>query len=426
MLTTYLLKTDESCVIDGISYAGIPLLVTPDHIFETQSDYLRELAVKRGRSLASVGELGKYLRTHVHVMDAAGLTWEQTHEAPLRGWRNSEAGGPKPSNSKRRYLNQQLLAMYGFLISAERAGLIRGVVGPLSPSDKATYPLPIEIKRMHRDGTPARYGYPLLYRTVGETDQRNATSKEFDELFVALSDESNPYLAERNLLIARYAENGLLRRIEATSLLVDQLPSREASQVALDKGEELTILLQVTKGMKARETIVDPQLVIDTWAFIHGERKALLRSKGLRFKSSSPIFLSWRTGKQLHPDSITNIFAEKQAKAGISRASIHRLRSKGSTDKVEALTRIYQLKGEPLPDEETLLLQVKELLGHASVDTSRKYIRREKKRRLDRERGEQNEVLDRAETIRRLDREIAIREGQLRRLNEQTGSGKAI
>lgn len=87
---------------------------------------------------------------------------------------------------------------------------------------------------------------------------------------------------------------------------------------------------------------------------------------------------------------------------------------------------MYQLKGEPLPDEETLLLQVKELLGHASVDTSRKYIRGEKKRRLDRERGEQNEVLDRAETIQRLDREIAIREGQLRRLNEQTGSGKAI
>ena len=424
MLTTYIAKTDSTCLIDGHVYAGLPLLASEDDVLVVQSDYLRELRVARGLSPASVNEMSKYLRTHVHIMDAEGLAWEQTNEVALRRWRNEQAGA-NPTNARRRYLNLQLSAIYHFLIWAERKGQISGVVGPLSPSDSFAHLLPVEIIRWHNDGTPARFKLPLLYRTVGQADRRNATAKEVDELFVALANESNPYLAERNLLIARFAENTLMRRHEIAALRLSQLPSLEAAELARSNGEELTVLLHVTKGMKARETVIDPQLVIDTWAYVSGARASLLRRKSLPGRSDLPLFLSWRTGRQIHPDSITNLFASKQKEAGVKRASPQHLRSKGATDRVQSLIEMYEQRGAPLPDEETLLLQVQELLGHASPTTSRRYIRREKKRRLDRMRSEQREVTERTEELKQLDREIAIRRDQLRRIIEQTGAHTA-
>lgn len=425
MLTTYRVKTDTSCVIDGLSYPDLPLLLTDTDVLEAQSDYLRNLSVKRGLSPASVNEISKYLRTHVHIMDAEGLPWEQTNEPALRRWRNEKAGSRKPSTARRRYLNQVLLAIYQFLIWAEKTGWISGVVGPLSSTDKVAYLLPVEIVQSHRDGTPARFKLPLLYRTVGESDMRNATSDQVNDLFVALADEQNPYIAERSQLIARFAENALMRRHEIAALVVSQLPSLEAAERARAHSEELTIALHITKGMKARETLVDPQLVIDTWAFISGTRSLLIKDRSLRDSPDLEVFLSWRTGRRLHPESITNIFSAKQRAAGITRASAHRLRSIGSTNRVENLMDMYEQDGAPLPDEETLHLQVQELLGHASVATTKKYTRRAKKRKLDRKRAEHKEVIDRSEKLKQLDREIAIRQDQLRRLEQQADSSAA-
>jgi integrase len=418
MLTTFIAKTDSSCLIDGKAYADLPLLMTSTGILEAQSDYLRELAVTRGLSPTTVNEIGKYLRTHVHIMDAVGHSWEQTNEVGLRRWRN-ELAGEKPSNARRKYLNQQLAAIYHFLIWAEKKGRIQGVVGPLSPADTSTFLVPVEIAKWHSDGTPAQFKLPLLYRTVGESDQRNATAREVDELFVALANEQNPYLAERNSLIGRFAENALMRRHEISALLSSQLPSLAAAYVACSRGEELTIELHITKGMKARETIVDPQIVIDTWAFINTKRSEMLKRMSLPDRPDLPIFLSWRTGKRIHVDTLTNLFSSKQQQANIKRASLHNLRSKGATDRVESLIDMYEQTGAPLPDEETLLLQAQEILGHASIATTRKYIRREKKRQLDRKRAEHKQVTDRSEKLRQLDREIAIREAELARLDHE-------
>ena len=158
MITTFSTKTDSSCVIDGKNYSCLPLLMTSNEILEVQSDYLRELRVNRGLSPATVREISKYLRTHVHIMDSYGLSWEQTSETALRIWRNEQAGD-NPSNSRRGYLNQQLIAIYRFLIWAEQKGIIQGVVGPLSPSKNTTYLLPVEITRWHKDGTSAIYKF---------------------------------------------------------------------------------------------------------------------------------------------------------------------------------------------------------------------------------------------------------------------------
>lgn len=241
-------------------------------------------------------------------------------------------------------------------------------------------------------------------------------------LFVALANESNPFLAERNSLIGRYAENTLMRRHELNALLISQLPTLSAATAALIEDKELTITLHVTKGMKARETVIDPQLVIDTWTFIEGRRAQMLKQKALVDKAELPIFLSSRTGRKMHDDSLTNLFSLKQKQAGIKRASLHNLRSKGATDRVERLIDMYEHTGSPVPDEETLLLQAQELLGHASTETTRGYIRREKKRRLDHNRVQHKETTDRTDQLKQLDREIAIRQAELDRLIKKVNS----
>lgn len=417
MLKTFITKTDSSCVIDGSAYRGMPLLVTDNAVLDAQSDYLRDLTVKRGLSPGSVHETSKYLRTHLHIADAAGLQWEQTNEAILRRWRNEKAGA-RPSNPRRAYLNQVLRAIYCFLIWAERSGRISGVVGPLSSLDRKAYPLPVEVRRARRDGAARDFHYPLLYRVVGQTDQRNATASDIDKLYVAIANEANAFLAERNLLIARFAENALLRRLEVASLRIGQLPDLETAIAARSNYEELTIDLTETKGSKPRLALVDPQLVIDTWNHIDGARSELITSKRITFSLDDPIFVSARTGKQMNLDSISNLFSAKQREAGVSDASIHHLRSIGATDRVERVIEMYEIDGAPLPDEETLLLQVQEVLGHASTDTTRKYIRREKKRRLDQKRAENSDISDRRQALRNLDREIAAREEALRRLGK--------
>lgn len=370
MLRTYVLRTDSSCFIDGQVYEGIPLLVTDTEILQPQSDYLRQLAVLRRLSKNSVNEVCKHLRTHLHLMYEDGLGWEQTNEKTLRKWRNSMAGA-NPSNSRKRYLNNVLHSIFNFLIWAESNDLVKGVIGPINSFDKNNYLVPIEVLRWNNDGTPAGFNFPLLFKTVGQSVRRNASADQVNGLFVELSDENNKFLAERNTLIARFAEKALMRRNEIANLTIEQLPSAEEAYFALKRNEEIIIRLKITKGMKLRDVLVDPQLIVDTWSHIQGSRNDLLLSKGIKPDSNGVVFLSWRTARKIHPDSLTNIFSHKQKKANINNSGIHSLRSIGATARVENLIDMYEFSGLPIPDLETLLLQLREVMGHNSTETTK-------------------------------------------------------
>jgi hypothetical protein len=164
-------------------------------------------------------------------------------------------------------------------------------------------------------------------------------------------------------------------------------------------------------------SILDPQLIIDTWDFINKLRTELLAKKKLKDSKELPIFLSSTTGKALHPDSISNLFARKQKTVGIDDASIHHLRSVGATKIVKDIFLMYERSDRALPDDDTMLLIVQQRLGHQSTETSLKYIRIERKSLADKQRSQNLPVITQEERLAQLTREIAIKESKLAKLN---------
>lgn len=375
-----ILLTDENCIINGRKYEGLPILINQDgNIYEEQTDYLRYLAVDCGRSVNTVLSIAKTLKMHLDLMHAQEMGWKDTNHHVLLAWRNWYVGDKNQQKSKRT-INHKLLAIYLFLIWAQRNNLCHKIVGPFFVQDRETYPLPVTIKTTGQDGVALKINYPLLYKTIRESDSRNASPDEINKLFIELGNEKDKSLAARNVLIANWAEGPGCRVAEVLALTISQLPTLEEAKQAITNGELLDILLTFTKGGKRRRIIVKPRLVIDTWSYINGYRQTILKEKNI--VEPGYIFISHRSGKQIKTNTISRKFSQLQRKLGIKKASIHRLRSVAITNYVRALFEVAKRNGQSNPDTDGILLKAQEFAGHASSESTMGYIRLEKSRDL--------------------------------------------
>lgn len=402
-------------------HTGLPILVSRDGtIFKVQSDYLRYLLVVRGLSVNSINAYAKTLRSHIEMMGCQEMSWIETSEETLRSWRNWFVQGKSEQKAKT-YINRELLIIYGFFIWAQSMKYIQPIVGPFSSNDTSPYPIPVRIINWNRDGSAGRVSYPLLYRTLKSSDMRNATPSEIDLLYVALSNESNPYLKERNTLMARWAEAAGARRMEVVNLHITQLPTLEKCKEALGNDNELWMKLHITKGSKEREISVNSRLLVDTWSYVEGSRAGLLAGK--RFKNAAlplEIFLSLKTGKKLSETALSNIFSGKQKEAGISNASFHHLRSIYATDEVERIFRMHEQNGASPRDFSSIELELKEKMGHQSTRTTMKYVRFNQKRKLEEKRQERRKEFSLEDELKEAKRKLLISEAE----NKILKSGK--
>lgn len=407
----FIAKADESCIIAHHDCKDLPILHDlAGNIYEAHSDYLRFLLVDCGRSITTVCETAKVLSQLISLTHSHNRSWDEVHLDLLLKWRN-KCVSESEFDSMKKTMNRKLIFIYQFLIWAQNRGYCHQVIGPFQINDRLDYQIPLSFKATDRSGMIVKYQYPLLYRTLRESDLRNASPDEIDSLYIHFSSLPNHELGLRYNLIARFAEESGLRIKEILGLKVEQLPPLEKVMQYLDDGRMITFPISITKGGKTRIGIFEPRLIIDTWGYINEVRSQMCLDKLLQ-RTGGPIFLSPLTARPLKANTVTKFFCKAQKTLNITNASMHHLRSIAITNFIRRIYAEQEAAGVLNPDTAGILLRTKEFAGHASETTTMRYIRLEQKRRLNLQ-SHHEEKLANLKRFKETEERLARREGAL-------------
>lgn len=221
---------------------------------------------------------------------------------------------------------------------------------------------------------------------------------EVERVLEVLADTPNSYLAARNWLIARWMREVGLRRAGVASLTIESIQAALTSEGIIARGEDLSragttlqtrsvvrqairtfelsgrtfVGGQVTeKGGKTRDTQIPVGLMLETLDYVWAERATVQRAGPLR----GSLWLSLKTRRALTAAAIGDL-----VKAGFRTASVegsgHRLRACFAEDVVFRLYEEARVSRDVLFDENQVLLDAAEIMGHTSWKSLRSYLNR--------------------------------------------------
>lgn len=414
--------TNNSCVIRDRVRSGIPTLVWSDGVHEAASDWLRELVVVHGLAKSSVLEYAKIMRPFLRFCRDRKRGWDTVDDSFLLIWRSHLQDVECVSV---RRINTVLTTIFAFYRWAEEKNRIRYRVGIYCedelPDAMRGTAFPISaIQSFSKSQTGKVFGNWTTPLTLGgsETSSRlrhTPTELEIQGLHSVVAERSN---GSRDSLMLSWAEEVGYRRAEILRVGKSHLPNLNELSGLIERDEPWTISVE-RKGGKSKPVIVPVELIIRTNDFIQFERSEIVsRCKRTLVGYSEPneIFLSSRTGKALHPDSVTSIGRRIFHQAGITNANIHRLRARFAVRTVETLLDSVfdsHVIGSDSNWVETILIKAAELMGHADPRSLRPYLNYVLNRRL------QTTDATKAERLSSKLRQLSLHEGTLlRRLNE--------
>lgn len=363
--------TDEQCLLGGIPYPGIPLLLNYDYrVLAAPSDWLRHLRVTRRQSAESVRQFAYHLKYWWAFINRARIAWDKVDDFLMIEWRDRCL-----LKNDGATVNGYISTVFRMYLWAERNGYTEGLIGEADMERKIRPPLSVKVKT--RRGTNI-YSSPLLIRTVAKPILPTPTNDEITKIHAALAEMygDNTDLMIRDGLILTWAEQTGTRRAETTSLKTSQIPKWDEILDLEEKGETYEITI-VGKGDKRRLIWAGPDLLAQTRDYIEGERQAIVRRCRARLGSSyrvpEEVFLSSKTGHGLHKDTLSQKFAKAFREAGV-RGSGHRVRARFITNLAEqAYEAAYEKLGS-VPDLASVLLPIAQLAGHNQVETLQPYI----------------------------------------------------
>lgn len=226
------------------------------------------------------------------------------------------------------------------------------------------------------------------------------TPSEYDveRVLDVLASRENPYLAARNWLMGRWMREVGLRRAGVASLTVQSLRAALVSEGILDGHEDVTragttrrsrsevrhrihefrqsgrsfICGEITeKGGRTRETKIPFSLMLETLDYVWSERALLQGTATLR----GPLWLSLKTQRGLTAAAIGDVI-----KGGFRTASVkgsgHRLRACFAEEVVFRLYDQAKSNQNILFDENQILIDAAEEMGHSSWKSLRSYLNR--------------------------------------------------
>lgn len=380
MKHTRILFTDNQCIIAGVSYPGIPLLI--DHLNQVipgASDWLRHLVVMRARAKGSVRQFAYHLKHWWDYLIRTNTAWDQVDDSLMITWRDLHL-----MHLDHGTVNSYISTVFRMYLWAEKHGYVNDLIGEADLATNRRPPLSVEVVE-NRRGT-YKYCSPLLKRTVGKPVLPTPTNENITKIHESLVGiyGDNAKLMIRDALMLTWAELNGTRRMEVLSLKVSNIPSWEelATLEQSDCRKEITI---TGKGGKIRSLWVSADLLSQTREYIEYERSELVRRWRQRLGSSyevpEEVFLSSKTGKVLDKDTVSQKFAIAFRAADV-KGSLHRVRARFITNVVfNALEGSIEKLGS-IPDAASLLVPVAELAGHSNVETLAPYLALGKKRLL--------------------------------------------
>jgi integrase len=416
-----LIFTDASCEMRRATYEGLPILLTrAGAAVDTPSDWLRYQAVKRSAPASTLQTYAETLRLYWNYLDWWNSEerkramrenreippirrWDEIDDDFLEEWRNDQRAAGVHTGT----INFRMSLVFRFYWWAQTTGRVQRLIGwtHWDESGRADPP-PISARvvagRSKGGVTPVVLTSNLLYPKPGKAKKSHIpTNDEAFNLHATLGSTASEYLAVRNSLMASWAEEAGLRRLEFLALKASEIPSREDIAGLMARGEIYLLDLTVTKGGRPRTVPVTPELLGRTREFIDVDRHELLQClrRGGRRGSAlrvDALFLS-RSGRPLGKKGVTNLFTKNFALAGVD-GSLHRLRAKFLMDLTEEYFRIEYERNGAFFSRETILLKVAEVAGHKRMDTLRHYLDLVVRRHYDTD-GAQREVTESARSL---------------------------
>lgn len=361
--------TSSACVLDGIAYRNIPMLIDKhNRVFWPATDWFRELTVN-GRPLESSRDAyADIFLAFWRFLDSQRWSWEDVTESHLRLWRNKLRKTCENST-----INTNLSVVIAFYIWAQEKGYIVDRIGLTPPGER-----PFPIRLIKGKGKYSRsVTTPLHLKEQRKPRLPVPTFDEVNRFFEELAAMGNNYVSRRNCLIANWSVKSGLRRNEGLDLKVKDLPP--LAEVLILRDEEIFWLTIVGKGGHERNVPVLKEVLLDTYAFLD-HRAEHLKSKSL--KDQGYIFASENTGGKLDKQHLSRLMSEafKKALARLPfskkrKLTFHRLRARFISKLVQEVKRMEEERtGTKLINDNIVLQRVADIIGHASIATLRHYL----------------------------------------------------
>src|SRR5215213_4840650 len=269
---SFLIFTDEQCLIHDVVQPEIPLLLSSDNlIVEAPSDWLRYLIVVRKKSLTSVRQFAYHLKSWWSYLSYKNINWDEADDFDLMSWRNLLI----EKQLQNATINNYISTVFRMYLWAERKGYTLGVIGEADSAKNIRPQITVDVSMDQRGRK--QYTSPLLIKTTTKPILPTPTNEEISRIHQALLKlyKNNIELIIRDSLILMLMEQTGTRRAEALSIKTNQIPEWDELIELSEKDEKKQLTIK-GKGNKIRSIFVGVNLLIQLREYIEIQRYNLV------------------------------------------------------------------------------------------------------------------------------------------------------
>lgn len=408
-------KTDDGCMVDGVSYPGIPVFFTEQGIVEGASDYMIYKLRTDGRPASTVETYAYHLQKYLkYLRSIDNLDWKEVTDQTLIGWRDKML---KTEGLLDSTVNNYLCTVFEFYYWAEETGRVKNCVAVHDQNGTDDRVYQIAATRCGK----GRWVWSYLPKVKNKPDRNTPTPSQLELVHVNAFDLSET--GQRDSLILSFYEDVGLRMAEALGLKVNDIPTWDEIDEAFQKDRPFSVEI-LGKGRKKRHVPILPELMQRAREYIEGDRTVAVSSARKRNPAYRPplgIFLSQSTGNELNKQYLSRKLSKLLKASGIEDVSGHRVRATFIETQVEASDG-YDQSGRPLPAEQ-VLWKVGEKVGHSSAESSRPYLNKVRSRTYA---SIGDQILDKTGKLNDLQRRLAEKSASLKKVEALADVAEAL
>ena len=315
----FFVKTDSRCTINGISYAGIPIFFDDNGVIQPLSDYMISLVYQFRKPASTVETYAYYLQKFFKHINELEINWADVTDRNLIRWRDQmiDIECLRPST-----VFACLLKVFHFYQWAEASGILKYAVATYDECNEQSCSCHVRSYQISavRKGRHNYYTWPYLPKISQQANRHTPVDEEIERLHVEVFNSST---GQRDSLLLSFYEDACLRRMEALSITVKDIPSWDEIEEYMES-DKTFILTILGKGNKERDVPVIPELMVRAREYIEEERKAVItraKSRNSTFKPSDELFLSATTALPLTKEYVSRHVSELMKYVDIKGAS---------------------------------------------------------------------------------------------------------
>ena len=369
-IVPFFIKTDSRCEINGISYADIPIFFDDNGVIWPLSDYMIWLVYQCRKPASTVETYAYYLQKFLKHINEQEINWSDVTDRDLTRWRDQmiDIECLRPATAF-----ACLLKVFHFYQWAEESGILKYSVATYDECNKASCSCHNRIYQISavRRGRSNYYTWPYLPKINQQANRHTPVNEEIEMLHVEAFKSST---GQRDSLLLSFYEELCLRRMEALSITVKDIPSWDEIEEYIESDKVFTLTI-LGKGNKVRYVPVLPELMARAREYIEEQRRVAIRrakSRNSAFKPPDELILSATTALPLTKGYVSRHVSGLMQSIDIKRASGHRLRESGLTALAEAYDGVDET-GRPFSAEQ-VLWKVADHAGHANPSSLRPYL----------------------------------------------------